>query len=66
MEEEPKIIHHRNFSKNTLGISLPHVQVLGNKVENGEQKFFIHMEKKKEVSGWYSKSEAKTKLGINL
>ena len=66
MEEEPKIIRHTNFSKNALGISLPHIQVLGNKIENGIQKFFIHMEKKKEISGWYSKFEAKAKLGISL
>ena len=63
---EPKIIRHSNFSKNVLGISVPHVQILGRKEENGEQKFFIHMEKNKEVSGWYSKSDAKNKLGLDL
>ena len=64
--QETKIIRHSNFSRNVLGISIPHVQILGRKEENGEQSFFIHMEKNKEISGWYSKSEAKKKLGLNL
>ena len=64
--EEPKIIRHSNFSKNVLGISLPHVQVLGSKTENGVKKFFIHMQKNKDISGWYSQEDAKQKLGIDL